>query len=136
MPPRDRDPHGFPVDEQEGGSYLATITDDLEALILGSSLTILKLTLYVIRQDGSTAIVNNRDHQNVLNQNQVTVYDTLQALSNSRTYNLRWRIQPEDTTLVESLPYERHRFLFEWTWAQGQGKHDGTLVVRNLTMVP
>lgn len=136
MPPYDRDPHGFPIDEQEGGSYLATVTDDLGALIPGSELTALQLTVWVVRQDGSTAIVNSRTHQNVLNLNQVTVYDALQSLSDGTTYNLRWKIQPEDSTLVEALPFERHRFLFEWTWPQGHGKHENTLVVRNLQMVP
>ena len=136
MPPVDRDPHGFPIDEQEGGSYLATVTDDLGAMIPGSDLTGLTLTLWVVRQDGSTAIVNSRNHQNVLNQNHVTVYNTLQTLTDWRTYNLRWKIQPGDTTLVEAVPFERHKFLFEWTSAQVQGKHENTLVVRNLQMVP
>ena len=136
MPPVDRDPHGFPIDEQEGGSYLATVTDDLGAMIPGSDLTGLTLTLWVVRQDGSTAIVNSRNHQNVLNQNHVTVYNTLQTLTDGRTYNLRWKIQPGDTTLVEAVPFERHKFLFEWTSAQVQGKHENTLVVRNLQMVP
>lgn len=130
------DPNSFPIDEREGGSYLATILDDLGALIPGATLTALALTLYVIRRDGSTAIVNNRDHQDVLNQNQVTVYNTLQTAPDGRTYNLRWKIQPEDTTLVEELQHERHIGLFEWTWPQGQGKHEVVLKVRNLTMVP
>ncbi len=135
MPPVDKDPHGFPIDEQEGGSYLATVLDDLGVMIPGSILTALQLTVWVVRQDGSTAIVNNRNHQNVLNLNNVTVYDTLQT-GDGRPYNLRWKIQPEDTTFVEVLPFERHLFLFEWTWPQGNGKHENVLVVRNLQMVP
>lgn len=129
------DPARFPIDEEESGSYLATITDDLGVLIPGSTLSALLLTLYVVRQDGSTAIVNSRNHQNVLNLNNVTVYDVLQTLADGRTYNLRWRIQPQDTTLVEALPYESHFFLFEWTWPQGEGKHEAVLVVKNLLMV-
>jgi len=131
------EPKVFEIDEEEGGSYLATILDDVGAMIPGSSLLTLVLTLYVIRADGSTAIVNNRDHQNVLNQQNVTVYNTLQTLPNAtRTYNLRWKIQPEDTTLQEALPFESHYALFEWSWDQGQGKHEVVLTVRNLTMVP
>lgn len=129
------DPTSFPIDEQESGSYFATVTDDAGAMIPGNQLTALTLTLYVIRQDGSTAIVNNRDHQNVLNTQNVTVSNVIQTLANGKTYNLRWRIQPADTTLVEALPFERHLFLFEWTWAQGQGKHEATLAVKNLVMV-
>lgn len=135
MPPHDRDPHGFPVDEQESGSYFATLKDDFGNMIPGSVLTELKLTLYVVRYDGSTAIVNSRDHQNVLNANNVTVYDALQVLGDGRTYNLRWNYQPEDTTLVEALPFETHFFMFEFAWPQGQGKHERRLVVKNLTMV-
>lgn len=129
------DPTSFAVLEKAGASYYATITDDMGVMIPGSQLTLLQLTLYVIRQDGSTAIVNNRNHQNVLNTQNVTVFNVLQTLADGRTYNLRWQAQPADTTLVEDLPYERHLFLFEWTWAQGTGKHEGTLTVKNLVMV-
>ena len=130
------DPESFDIDEQESGSYIATVTDDLGALLPGSTLLSLQLTLYVIRQDGTITFVNGRNHQNVLNVNNVTVTDVLQTLADGRTYNLRWRIQPADTTLVEVLPYERHLFLFEWSWNTGAGKHEGVLVVKNLTVVP
>ena len=130
------DPESFDIDEQESGSYIATVTDDLGALLPGSTLLSLQLTLYVIRQDGTITFVNGRNHQNVLNVNNVTVTDVLQTLSDGRTYNLRWRIQPADTTLVEVLPYERHLFLFEWSWNTGAGKQEGVLVVKNLTVVP
>lgn len=130
------DPESFDIDEQESGSYIATVTDDLGALLPGSTLLSLQLTLYVIRQDGTITFVNGRNHQNVLNVNNVTVTDVLQTLADGRTYNLRWRIQPADTTLVEVLPYERHLFLVEWSWNTGAGKQEGVLVVKNLTVVP
>lgn len=130
------DPAVFDVHEETSGSYVATVKDDLGALIPASLLQTLQLTLYVIREDGSTAIVNSRNHQNVLNQNQVTVYDALQTLPDGRTYNLRWRFTLQDTTLVEQLPYESHRALFEWTAPDVVGKHEVVLRVRNLTMVP
>lgn len=129
------EPQAFPIDEQESGSYIATIHDDLGNLVPGSSLLTLALTLYVVRYDGSTAIVNNRNHQNVLNTQNVQVYDSLQVAGDGKTYNLRWAIQPADTTLVEDIQYERHLALFEWSWAQGQGKHEVTLIVKNLRMV-
>lgn len=128
------DPHAFPIDEQESGSYIATITDDTGAMLPGSVLVTLKLSLFVVRQDGSITYIRG-PQQNVLNVNQVDVFDVLQTLPDGRTYNLRWRIQPADTTLVEALPYERHQFVFEWGWPSGQGKHPAVLVVRNLVPV-
>jgi len=130
------EPTAFEIDEQESGYYIGTITDHAGAMLPGAVLTSLQLTLYVIRQDGSTAIVNSRNHQNVLNMNNVTVYDVLQSLPDGRTYNLRWIIQPQDSTLVEALLFERHLMLWEWAWAQGQGKHEAVLVVKGLVMVP
>jgi hypothetical protein len=131
-----REPERFgPLDEQESGSFIATITDDLGTMLPGSLLTALALTLYVIRTSGVVTTINNRDHQNVLNTNNVEVFDVLQSLPDGRTYNLRWRIQPEDTTLVEALAYESHLFLFEWSWNSGKGKQEGVLVVKNLTVV-
>ena len=131
-----RDPQSFPIDEQESGSYLAILTDDLGSVVPASALTSLQITLYVIRADGSIAYVNNRVHQSCLNQNNVTVFESLQILPDGRRYNLRWQIQPEDSTLQEALLFETHHFLFEWTWAQGQGKHEGRLVVKNIPVVP
>lgn len=133
---RPTEPNTFAIDEQESGSYLATIHDDLGNLLPGSVLLSLQLTLYVIRFDGSSAIVNSRNRQAVLNQNNVTVYDSLQTTGDGRTYNLRWAVQPADSTLVEDLPYERHQALWEWSWNGGQGKHEVTLIVKNLRMVP
>ena len=126
----------YDIDEQESGSYLGKITDnDGVTFLPGSTLTILKLTLWVVKEDGTTAIVNSRDHQNILNLNNGTVYDTIQTDANGHQYNLRWAIQPADTTLVEVLPFERHLALVEWEWPQGKGKHEFELVVKNLQMV-
>lgn len=131
-----QDPFAFPMDEQESGSYLATITDDLGVMLPGSTLTALALSLYVVNAAGVEVIINDRNHQNVLNLNNVTVYDTLQTLSDGRTYNLRWRVQAQDTTLVEPLAFERHLGLFEWAWPGGQGKQELVLVIKNLRRVP
>ena len=131
-----REPERWPVKEQASGSFIATITDDLGIMLPGSLLTLLHLTVYVIRTNGVVTIVNSRDHQNVLNVNNVQVFDVLQSLPDGRTYNLRWRIQPGDTTLVEALAFESHDFLFEWEWNSGAGKQVGVLVVENLTVVP
>lgn len=129
-------PELFEVNEETSGSYIATIKDDFGDLIPGSLLTSLKLTLYVVTEPGVEVVLNGRDHQNVLNLNNVTVYDALQTLADGRTYNLRWQFQVLDTTLEEELPYERHIALWEWEWPQGSGKHEVVLNVRNLTMIP
>ena len=129
------EPRAWPVEEQTSGSYFGTLTDDLGAMIPGSVLTALQLTLWVVRSDGSVAYINNRNHQDVLNANNVTVFDALQSTADGKTYNLRWNYQIPDTTLVETLPFERHLFLFEFRWTQGNGKRQGALVVRNIAVV-
>lgn len=131
-----QDPFSFPIDERESGSYLATLTDDLGAVLPGSSLLTLQLSLYVVNSAGVVVYINDRNHENALNVNEVTVYDTLQTLSDGRTYNLRWRVQPADSAIIEAgLQFERHIGLFEWTWASGAGKHEFVLVVKNLLAV-
>jgi hypothetical protein len=134
--------HPFTIDllEQTSDVYWATILDDEEVLLPGNVLNTLTLTLYVQRADGSISYINSRNAQNVLNTNNVLVYDALQTGPEFRTYNLKWAIQPEDTTLVDDLPIERHIALFEWTWPhaignQGHGKHEIILAVKNLGQV-
>lgn len=130
------EPQTFQIDEQESGYYIGILTDnDGVTMIPGATLLTLRLTLYVIQQDGTIAYLNSRNQQDVLNLNNVLVYDTLQTDANGRSYNLRWTIQPADTTLVEDLPQERHIGLFEWTWSGGAGKQEFVLSVKNLTTV-
>lgn len=121
------DPQTFPIDEKETGLYTATVVgnDGVTPLPAASLLTLI-LTLYAIKQDGTDGIVNARNAQNVLNANNVTV---------NAGGLVTWSIQVGDTTLVESIPYERHIALFEWTWAAGAGKHEVVLLVRNLRRV-
>jgi hypothetical protein len=94
--------------------------------ISAASLLTLTLTLYVIKGDGTTAFVNGRNHQNVLNLNNVTV-DT--------NGNLVWSVQVADTTLVEAVPIERHVALWEWTTTTVSGKHEIVLAIQNLVEV-
>src|SRR5262245_54582446 len=106
----------IPVYEQASGSYLAVLQDDRGRIIPGSALTGLRLTLYTIRNDNAILIVNNRHNQDVLNANDVTVYNTLQTTARGVPYNLHWRIQPGDTTLSDvTLPFERHIGQLEWS---------------------
>lgn len=125
------------IDEQESGGYWGTLIDENGQLVPGNVLLTLTLSLYVVRADGTVAYVNGRNRQNVLNANNVLVYNTLQTRPDGvTTYNLFWAIQPEDTTLVEDLPFERHLMLWEWTWPNNHaGKHEAILNVKNLTVV-
>lgn len=130
----------FSILEQTTGVYRATITDEGGAMLPGSTLSTLKLTLYAKTSAGNVYI-NSRNEQNVLNANGVVVYDTLQTdvLSDGTTvtYNLKWVISALDTTLNNgNLKVERHIALFEWTWPTDKaGKHEIILAVQNLTEV-
>jgi len=120
----------FEINEQATGTYHATLVgnDGVTPIPLADMLTFV-LTLYVIQADGTDAIVNARNAQNVLNANNVTLHATSGLVT--------WAIQPEDTTLVEDVPFELHRALLEWT-ATGdvEGHQEVHLRVRNLHLVP
>jgi hypothetical protein len=114
--------------EGETPQYTATITDDLGAPLPAASLSTLTLTLYVIKSDGTTAYVNSRNAQNVLNANNVTV---------SGVGLVTWSLQVADTSLIEDLPFERHIALWEWTWPTARaGKHELMITVKALGEVP
>jgi len=122
-------PREYDIHEKETGLFTAIITgnDGVTPIPLASLLT-LTLTLYAIIADGTASFINARNHQNVLNANNVTVHATSGLLT--------WSIQALDTTLVEAaLPFERHIALFEWTTATASGKHESILVVKNLFQV-
>jgi hypothetical protein len=119
------DPQTFAIDEKESGRYSAVIVgNDGVTPLPGATLTTLALTLYVIKQDGTDQVIRN--HQNVLNANNVTV---------DAAGLIVWIVQVADTTMVEAIPFERHIALFEWTWPSGAGKHEVVLLVRNLRQV-
>jgi hypothetical protein len=123
-------PREFDLHEKTTGLLTGTLVgNDHVTPIPLASLSTLILTLYAIIADSSMTIINARDHQNVLNANNVTVHAT--------TGLLTWTIQVLDTTLVEpTLPFERHIALFEWTTASGAaGKAEIILVVKNLAQV-
>lgn len=117
------------VQEQSSGRYQAQLmADDGITFLPGTILTDLRLTLYTIGQDGSSTIVNLRDHQIVLNAGGVTV---------DPSGLITWSYSAADTTLVDPLvPFERHIALFEWSWLGGHGEIEVILVVHNLHRVP
>jgi len=132
-------PTVFDVPEQTSGCYLARITDVTGVtLIPASALSSLLLTLYTVDALGVTGVVNGRTHQNVLNVNDVEVFETVQTDPAGHTFNLRWTYTPADTTLANpALKVEKHIALWEWTWAAGTraGKHEVILAVKNLREV-
>lgn len=131
----------FPILEQASGVYRATITDESGAMLPGSTLATLALTLYAIGAGGASTYINSRNAQDVLNTNGVAVYDTLQTDTlvdgTQLTYNLKWSISALDTTISNTnLKVERHIALFEWTWGLAKsGKHEIILAVSNLREV-
>lgn len=130
----------FNIDEQESGSFTALITGNGGEPLPGSTLATLRLTNYVIKQDGTDQILNNRNQQDVLNANNVQLLETPLPRADGTYYNLIWTVQggaTGDTAIVENaLKFERHIQLWEWTWgASGSGKMETVLVVKNLRRV-
>ena len=115
----------FPVLEQTTNLFTAVITDnDGVTPMAVSRLTAFTLTTYIVRADGQTQIL--RDHQACINASNVVVNALGEVI---------WTIQPSDTMVIEDVPFERHYALFEWYWANGNGKFLITLVVENLALV-
>ena len=99
--------------EQSSADLTATLlqdSDDPQSVVPGSSLLSLTLTLYDVE---TGQIINQRDNQDVLNTNQVTV---------DENGLLTWYMQPEDTIIVtDELPpdsTEQHIALFTFTWTR------------------
>jgi len=87
----------------------------------------LTLTLYNVK---TGAMLNSRDHQNVVDAAGVTVDAQGQVV---------WQTSAEDMAiLVATESLEVHVALLEWSWSLGtkHGKHELEFHVRNLTEVP
>lgn len=99
--------------EGSGATVTGTLLDDNDdPLILSAgsvnSLSGMSLTLYSFSDSETFTIINNRDAQDVLNQNNVTI-DVLG--------NFTWYIQPGDTKIVDNTNREEiHRAVFTWTY--------------------
>lgn len=114
------------VDEGCTARYQTQFKDETGATI--HALTTLTLTLY---DDSTGTIINSRNQQNVLDQNNVVFSGN----------TLIWTLQPADniivTTGVRTNSYERHIALFEYTYDSGNksGKHELEFSVRQLKKV-
>lgn len=119
------------IREQSTGSYVALLVDEVGSLISPFDFSSLTLTLYVVGADGSITYI--RRLQDVLNINDVRIYDTPQSRPDGKPYNFKWSITAADTTLVADLPFERHIALFTYQWPTGKvGRHEVVLNVKNL----
>ena len=112
-----------PIPERSSARLTAQLVDENGSGISPSTLT---LSLYVLGD--TNTIINNRNNQNVLNTNDVTV-DT--------SGNLTWNMQPQDNQIMSSnRRLEYHVALFEWTWGTGKaGKHEIVFPVENLQKI-
>lgn len=129
-PLQPNEPSTVDVLEGETPRYTATLVDDTGAILPAATLTTMTLTLYVIRADGTTTYIRGSGlgGQNVLNANNVTI--TAQGL-------ITWQLQVADTSLVDQIPFEVHRALWEWTWPTNRaGKHEVFFTVKALNEVP
>lgn len=109
--------------------YVVTIVDKDDNPVPGSVLDSLTLTVY---QEYTEAIVNNRDDQNVLQINGVTVDE------NGR---LRWVMTPDDTAILDDkLHQEPHVAQFEMTYPGVNGteasSHEVRILITNLQRTP
>lgn len=119
----------FDVLERTTRVYTAVLENEDGNGIPASGLNTLTLTLY----DFSTGtILNSRNKQPALNANGVTI---------DSAGNLKWTMQPEDNAIVDTdliaNAKEKHKALFEWTYAGGAkyGKHEVSIRVENLNKV-
>jgi hypothetical protein len=97
------------VRERSTGVYTAVLKDEAGVVIPAASLASLTLSLYDV---ASATILNERDDQDALNTNNVTV---------DGSGNLAWSVQPADHAVVSTRAnaIERHRAVFRYSWSGG-----------------
>ena len=110
--------------EKTSPKITATVQDENGVAIPAASLNTLTLTLYNLN-DSAKTIINDRNAQDVLNTNNVTV---------DSSGNLIWLVQSLDTIIVGSQERENHRAIFEWTYSSGtkNGKYQIDMEIKNL----
>ena len=113
--------------ENDTGVFTATVVDEADNPVPGSTLDTMKLTLYL---NGVGTIINGRDSQNTLNANNVTI---------DESGNLTWLIQKADNVILDANNLdngiETHKALFVWTWSSGtkQGSDLNSILVKQDT---
>lgn len=121
-------PTSFPelINEQSTALYEAVLKDERAVPIGSGRLDALTLTLCNVV--GNEAIINGRDGQNVLNQNNVTV---------DASGNLAFELQSADTAIQDAaVKSEIHRAIFRATYDGGKAMNwDVDFKIRNLSKV-
>lgn len=116
---------------QEDSTFVisGTILDQDDAAVALAALTAATLTLFDLDtyEPGSspvTGILNERDAQDVLNMNNVTIHATSGLFT--------WTLQPDDNVIVTPRrQVERHRALFTFTWSAGSFNYECEIEVVN-----
>lgn len=117
------------VNEQSVKAVTFTITDENSDPVASASLDAAELTLYdvdtYVGGSPATGIINDRQAQDVLNTNDVTVGATDGLVT--------WLMQPEDNVIVTELrQVERHRAAFRFAWDTGSFEYEFEIEVTNL----
>lgn len=117
------------VNERSSKVVTFTLKDQAGAPVPAASLTAAELTLYDVEtyENASPAvgILNDRQGQNVLNLNNVTIHSTSGLVT--------WTMQPEDNVIVtERRQVERHRAMFHFAWSGGSFDYECEIEVVNL----
>lgn len=123
-----------PIKERQTGAYSFTLVDENDAGINMNTILTMTLTYY---DKETLTIINNRQDQNVLNNNNVTVNT---VISPTLVTTVTWSFRPEDTIVVDNRhELETHVALFQWTWGSNpvlHAAHEMEFQIENLTYVP
>ena len=116
------------VTERSSGQYTATITDETGTVVPLASIATVQLTLY---NEADGLIINNRDAQSIMNENDGTIDDT--------SGQLTWHWQPADTPIIDTVgepPKEAHRACFDVVFVGGgRATHEIRMIVDNLSKI-
>jgi hypothetical protein len=116
--------------EKTGAVYTATLKDADGTVIPLANISSMTLTLYDVNSDD---IINSREDQDVLNDNDVTIHATSGLLT--------WEMQADDNPIISTTirvgKREQHKALFEYagSFAASPGKHVADIRVLNLGKV-
>ena len=95
-----------------------------ESSLTSAQLTLLDIETYAPGASPATGIINDRDAQDVLNDNNVTI---------DSEGHVVWTMQPEDNVIVTPRrQVERHRAQFSFAWDEGSFNVEIEIEVVNL----
>lgn len=101
------------------------------SVLTGATLTLYDLDTYAPGDTPVLGIINSRDLQDVNGTNDVDF-----PLNSPVDGQFVWSVQPEDNVIVtERRQIERHRAVFDFTWATGSFNYECEIEVVNLRSV-